>query len=279
MSGACVWTSSAGAWPAQAFGPSEAADLVVVGGGILGLSTALRAVRSGRSVRVIEASDIGTGASGLNGGQVIPGLKYDPETLIERLGVKRGEALARFGAATADAVFDLIEREHLAVPRQRKGWIQAAHTQAAADAAGRRARQWQARGVDARVLSASDIAELTGAKGYVGGWLDPRAGVIDPLAYTRELARLATEAGARIATNTRASRVERRALSRTPSRAAIASGIKWASLIGARSTSDTPSRNESTSPAARRLASRVLPTPPVPTSVTNRDSARCRRSS
>ena len=87
MSGACVWTSSAGAWPSQAFGPSEAADLVVVGGGILGLSTALRAVRSGRSVRVIEAGDIGTGASGLNGGQVIPGLKYDPETLIERLGV------------------------------------------------------------------------------------------------------------------------------------------------------------------------------------------------
>jgi glycine/D-amino acid oxidase-like deaminating enzyme len=208
-SSACVWSQGDVRWPADVLGRAEVVDLAVVGGGILGLSTALRAARSGRSVRVIEAGDIGAGASGLNGGQVIPGLKYDPDALIERFGDRRGEALARFGAATADTVFDLIEGERLAVPSQRTGWIQAAHTQAAADAAGRRARQWQARGVDAKVLSATDMARLTGARGYVGGWLDPRAGVIDPLAYTRELARLATQAGVRIATRTRALRLER----------------------------------------------------------------------
>ncbi len=74
-----------------------------------------------------------------------------------------------------------------------------------------------------------------------------------------------------------ASRVERRVLSRTPSRAAIASGISCASLIGARSTNDTPSRNVSTHPVARWMTSRVLPTPPVPTRVTNRDAVRCWR--
>ncbi len=54
-------------------------DLLVVGAGILGLSTALHAARNGFAVRVVEAGEIGGGASGLNGGQVIPGLKYDPD--------------------------------------------------------------------------------------------------------------------------------------------------------------------------------------------------------
>src|SRR5262245_10706237 len=55
----------------------EETDVAIVGGGILGLSTALHAARRGLSVRVVEAKELGEGASGLNGGQVIPGLKYD----------------------------------------------------------------------------------------------------------------------------------------------------------------------------------------------------------
>src|SRR4051812_3953547 len=99
-------------------------DLVVVGGGIMGLSTALHASRLGLSTQVLEAKEIGEGASGLNGGQVIPGLKYDPEWLLEHFGGGRGEALIDFAASTADIVFDMIRDEMLAVPFVRNGWIQ-----------------------------------------------------------------------------------------------------------------------------------------------------------
>jgi len=188
-------------------GPHEASDIVIVGAGILGLASALHAARSGLGVRVLETHDIGSGASGVNGGQVIPGLKYDPDKLIELFGEVRGEAVIDFAATTADRVFDLIAQERLDVPRSRAGWIQAAHTPAAVQAAQRRARQWAARGVAARILSEQGVAALTGARCYRGGWLDPRAGVIDPLAYTRELARAAIAAGARIATQTEATRL------------------------------------------------------------------------
>ncbi|TGQ68505.1 FAD-binding oxidoreductase [Mesorhizobium sp. M00.F.Ca.ET.186.01.1.1] len=174
-------------------------DAVVVGGGIMGLSTALHAARAGLSVQVLEAGALGQGASGLNGGQVIPGLKYDPEWLIEHFGRERGEALIAFAASTADAVFDLIRDEKLAVPFTRNGWIQAAHTETALKAAANRDRQWRARGADVRLLDGAEIAAMTGAKNYHGGWLDRRAGIIDPLAYTLELARAAASAGARIA--------------------------------------------------------------------------------
>jgi glycine/D-amino acid oxidase-like deaminating enzyme len=208
----CVWdeTLRAPSFRAAPLEGLENSDLIVVGGGILGLSAALHAARMGASVRLLEAGDIGEAASGLNGGQVIPGLKHDPDWLLMHFGVARGASLVAFGAGTADAVFDLIEREHLEVPRQRSGWIQAAHTPTAAAAAERRAHQWSARGVASKVLSAAEVAVATGARGYVGGWLDPRAGVIHPLAYARELARVAAEAGVKIAISVRAIRLFRR---------------------------------------------------------------------
>lgn len=178
---------------------SETVDLAIIGGGLLGLSTALHAARSGQSVRVLEARRLGEGASGLNGGQVIPGLKYDPETLLDMFGYERGKALVEFAGSTADEVFDLIRDEKLDVPHVRNGWIQAAHTETALAAAAKRDQQWRARDANAEMLDAAGIARLTGARGYLGGWLDRRAGTVDPLALTLELARPGAAAGVRIA--------------------------------------------------------------------------------
>ncbi len=195
-----VWRHSARrAFEAQPVDAGESVDLAIVGGGIQGLSTALHAVRLGLSVRVVEAKRVGDGASGLNGGQVIPGLKYDPDWIVAHFGEARGEALVAFAASTADAVFDMIAREHLEVPSLRSGWIQAAHSEKAMAKATDRARLWQARGADAGLIGGEEIARLTGARGYKGGFFDRRAGVIDPLAFTRELARISSAAGARIA--------------------------------------------------------------------------------
>lgn len=203
-----IWRKPQAASKFQSLFPSgDHVDVVVVGGGIMGLSTALHAVRLGMSVQVLEAGEIGQGASGLNGGQVIPGLKYDPEWLLEHFGEERGEALVNFAASTADAVFELIRDEQLSVPFAQKGWIQAAHTEVALKAAANRDRQWRARGADVKLLSATEIASMTGARGYLGGWHDRRAGVIDPLAYTSELARVAAAAGVRIAERQRVVRL------------------------------------------------------------------------
>ncbi len=201
---ASVWSASSLSGPAATpVADGEQADLCIVGGGFLGLSTALHAARAGLKVRVVEAGEIGSGASGLNGGQIIPGLKLDPDDLLAAFGPERGSAMVDFAARTADAVFDLIAGEGLAVPHRRAGWIQAAHTEAAAVQARLRAAQWSARGADVAPLGSQEIAALTGARDYVGGWIDRRAGTIDPLAFVRELARLATAAGARLATGTR----------------------------------------------------------------------------
>lgn len=186
----------------SAIPPRENVDLVIIGAGFMGLSAALYAARRGLGVHVVDAGRIGDGASGLNGGQVIPGLKYDPEWLIEHFGSTRGEALVRFAETTADAVFDLIGEEGLDVPHNRNGWIQACHTEAAMAAATARHRQWAARGADVALLDAAEIERKIGTSNYHGGFLDRRAGTINPLAFVFELARIAAAAGARISENT-----------------------------------------------------------------------------
>ena len=72
------------------------ADVLVVGAGYLGLSAALHLAEAGvGGVVVLDAHGPGWGASGRNGGQVIPGLKYDPDELEAVFGRKRGERLWR----------------------------------------------------------------------------------------------------------------------------------------------------------------------------------------
>src|SRR5262249_16463811 len=109
--------------------------------------------------------------------------------------------------ATADVVFDLIERHRMDVPRARNGWIQGAHTEAATALVERRAAQWQKLGAPVDVLSKNETDRLLGTEKYLGGWLDRRGGAIQPLAYARGLAKAALAAGVRIHAETAATRL------------------------------------------------------------------------
>ncbi|MFZ3120677.1 MAG: FAD-binding oxidoreductase, partial [Variovorax sp.] len=150
-----------------------------------------------RGVRVVvlEARDIGFGGSGRNGGQVIPGFKYDPSEMIAMFGAEKGQRLVDFAGSTADAVFDLIDKHRMDVPHVRRGWIQGSHTSDALKLAERRARDWGAQGVATQLLDRAETARLLGTDKYFGGWVDPRGGGVQPLSYARGLARAAIAAG------------------------------------------------------------------------------------
>ena len=191
-----LWAATASAGPAlEPLEASASADICIVGGGYAGLSTALHLAERGVKAIVLEAREPGWGASGRNGGQVIPGLKYDPDEL-DRMVPGRGPELVDFAGRTADTVFDLIERHGMDVPRTRTGWIQGAHTPATLDTVRRRAEQWARRGVDAAFLDRAETERLLGTPQYEGAWIDRRGGAVQPLAYARGLARAAIRVGA-----------------------------------------------------------------------------------
>lgn len=177
------------------------ADVVIIGGGFTGLSSALFLAERGKRVVVLEARHVGFGASGRNGGQIIPGLKHDPEDLLANYGPENGQRLIDMVGGAGDLVFNLVREHGIECGPVRAGWIQAAHSQIATAAVLNRARQWQERGVEVEILDRKQIAERSGTNQYYGGWRDPRAGALQPLDYARGLARAATANGVQIFEN------------------------------------------------------------------------------
>ncbi len=176
-------------------------DVAVIGGGITGCSTALNAAEAGASVILLEARTIGWGASGRNGGQVIPGLKYDPSELTAKYGEDAGRRLTEAVGNAADVVFDRISKHRIDCDPKRGGWVQAAHAAPALSRVQRRAQDWMKAGAPVELLDASGLERLVGTREYLGGWIDKRAGTLHPLSYTRGLARAAREAGVAIHEN------------------------------------------------------------------------------
>jgi glycine/D-amino acid oxidase-like deaminating enzyme len=158
---------------------------VVIGAGYLGLSAALHIAETGRSAVVLKAHMPGYGASGRNGGELIPGLKCDPDDIEAVFGRERGEKLWRFGGGTADLVFGLVKRLGLEAQARRTAWIQGVRSRKAAKLARRRAEQWQRCGADVAYVEAKEAERLTGTDIYVGAFIDHRAGCIQPLATGR----------------------------------------------------------------------------------------------
>jgi glycine/D-amino acid oxidase-like deaminating enzyme len=175
---------------------SRTTDVAIVGAGYSGLCAALQLRQSGVTVVVLEAGEPGWGASGRNGGQVIPGLKHDPDELVAMYGAEAGEHLVRVAGGAPDTVFDLIERHGIDCDARRCGWIQPAFAVADVGVVARRAAQWQSRGAPVTVLDRDGVRRLVGSPLYHGGLLDRRAGSVQPLSYARGLARAAQKAGA-----------------------------------------------------------------------------------
>jgi len=152
-----LWIATAPpAPPTPTLEASARADMCVIGAGYAGLSTALALAKRGVQTIVLETREPGWSGSGRNGGQMIPGLKYDSDELEAMFGPERGPRLVDFAGRGADAVFDLIARHAMDVPHARSGWIQGAHSKASVEVVKRRAAQWESRGADVAFLDQAE---------------------------------------------------------------------------------------------------------------------------
>jgi glycine/D-amino acid oxidase-like deaminating enzyme len=188
--------------------------VIVVGAGFTGCAAALETAQRGARVRLLDANSVGWGASGRTGGQVIPGLKYDPDEIEALFGDDLGARMVNAVGGIGDEVFGLIQRHEISCDAQRKGWLQPAFSSRSLDLALRRCASWQKRGFNVTKVEASRMAKLLGTDHYQGGWEDLRGGHVQPLSYVRGLAAAAQRAGAMIHTD-------------SPAVALTRQGTKW----------------------------------------------------
>ena len=196
-----LWSSITGdGTTLEAVTGTQRFDIVIVGGGLLGLSTALTLAESGASVALVERDQIGFGASGRNTGFVVPALKGSIGTdAVARLVRKdKVEPLLQLVGMSGDAVFALIRRLDIVCSAEQTGCLQPAPTQAALAAIEGQVRGMQQFGIGWKLLDARETLERTGIPGYLGAMLLPTGGQLNPLAYARGLAMAVTKAGGKV---------------------------------------------------------------------------------
>jgi glycine/D-amino acid oxidase-like deaminating enzyme len=187
--------------PALTLPPLEGArraDVIVVGAGFTGLSTALSLAERGTSVVLLDAHEPGWGASGRNGGQVNPGLKHEPDIVERDFGPDLGTRMVAFSGAAPSLVFDLIARHSIRCEARRNGTLRAAIRPRQARRLEAAMEQSVRRGVPMEFLDRDRIGAATGNGRYVAGLLDRRGGDLNPLSFARGLARAAIAKGAAI---------------------------------------------------------------------------------
>jgi len=178
------------------------ADLVVIGGGCTGLSTALFAAQRGLRVVLLEGGRIGWGASGRNGGQIIPGLRQGPRELVKRYGLDEAKRLFTLAVSARDLVVDLILQKRIESDLVLTGHIHAVRDGDLDDL--RREADFAAEVMNYPHLAAldrCDLAEELATDHYDCGLLDREGGHFHPLNYTLGLAKAAAEAGVSIYEN------------------------------------------------------------------------------
>ena len=204
MSDLPVWQATArnevnAAGPSARLNGAADYEVVVIGAGFTGLSAAARLAEQGVSVAVLDAHDIGWGASGRAGGQVNPLLPVaTPDELFALMPPPYAERLARVSLGSADFLFSLIRRHEIRCDVRQTGWLRAHHSPKARQQAEQAAQKWAAFGAEIQITEAEETAALTGTKTYRSASLTTSGGLVHPLKLAIGMAQAAQRLGADI---------------------------------------------------------------------------------
>lgn len=194
------YAATANPFPVQpVLAGDESADVVVIGGGFTGLSAALHAAEAGFSVVLLEGKRIGWGASGRNGGQLIPGMRWGAADLVDTFGEAQAARLIALSLEATGMVKDRIARHGIACDL-REGHFHAAAKPGHMDGLRREVDLMHrlAGYVSLRVVEKADLPGQVASPLYHGGTFDADGGHFHPLDYALGLAQAALAGGVRI---------------------------------------------------------------------------------
>jgi len=166
-------------------------DVVVVGGGIAGASTAYHLSRLGHDVTLLERGEIASGASGVNMGG-IDSLGWGDQPDLQ----------AHLTAGSLD-IFKAVQLDHGEdIELRQSGALQAIHTEEQHAFERERVAALRARGHQAELLTTREARSLEPefAPTLLGAMYAPLRAQADPARATRAFAALAERSGARILT-------------------------------------------------------------------------------
>jgi glycine/D-amino acid oxidase-like deaminating enzyme len=190
------WWEAAPRTPAVPTAPPATVDVVIVGSGFTGLNAAIDLARAGRSVVVLDAEDLGHGASTRNAGYVGQTLKHS----FRDLQISRGDAYAaavyREMKGAFDAVAERVEKEQIECGFKVRGRIILCKSRRQYDdVADEFERRRKHLGTEFHMMSGREVRDEVASDLYMGGLMVPSLASIHPGLYHKGLLDRARSAG------------------------------------------------------------------------------------
>ncbi|CAE6718131.1 Gamma-glutamylputrescine oxidoreductase [Paraburkholderia domus] len=177
----------------------RSANVCIIGGGLAGLSTALGLAERGViDVVVLEAEQVGFGASGRNGGFVFGGYSLDCADLLKTLGPARARELYTLTTDAVDLMRKRIQRYRIDCDVTDAGVILANWFDEPARLDTQRRLMRDSFGVEWEPVAAAALASQLKTSRYHGGLFERNAFHFHPLKYVLGVADAAANAGVQI---------------------------------------------------------------------------------
>ncbi len=162
-------------------------DLLIIGGGYTGLSTALHGGSMFSSIVIIDQAQPGWGCSGRNGGQINPQWKSSLSHLKSQYSQNEFDDFIKLLNTSAQNVFSLIEQHNIDCQGLRSGALIPGRGTDSRRYLQEWASYWKDYGARVQLLGKSETTEAIGTKVYDNSLLLEEGGSLQPLAFTRGL--------------------------------------------------------------------------------------------
>ncbi|KFF98763.1 FAD-dependent oxidoreductase [Streptomyces scabiei] len=194
------WIETAGVFPDRSGKPlTEDTDLVVIGAGLTGLSTALHSARKGARVILVEKGQIGSGASARNGGMANLGFTIGIHQAIRRYGLERAREIYNSYGEAVDTVQRLVNEESIDCQFSRVGRLGVASRPAHFESKKTQQRDLAKYfGHETTLIGKSELRSEIGSDAYHGGLLDPFSAALHVGRFVRGMAEACERTGVEI---------------------------------------------------------------------------------
>ncbi len=194
------------AQPTPSFQPLSSdldTDVLVVGGGITGITLAYTLAEKGNSVGVLEAGHLAGEASGRNAGFLLAAPSEPYRERIEFWGREGARAVLQIGRRSHQRLRELIQRHDIACEYEQKGSLRLSRTSVESEDIRASLTELRHDGFPMREVAVADVVAEHACEFFDAAFEVPEDGQVQPVQLLHGIAVAAIEKGARIHAHSR----------------------------------------------------------------------------
>lgn len=176
-------------------------DVVVIGGGITGISVAYHCVKAGFKTALIEKNVIGSGSGGKNGGMVVEGMEIDFYVAQELFGLKKAKEIWNTTVLAKELIYSIIDENSIDCDFEKTGSLYVGSSEEERLKIDKEIKARDGAGIKFEIINKDQLPK---SSSFVKAIYNSTDALLNPVKFIRELAMTAEKHGLLIYEDTNA---------------------------------------------------------------------------